>query len=169
MLYDSYTNAQNGEYFSKTVLNNNHLYFIVIDKDNNVFGHYHPGKISAAGECRYNYDKNIFMFSLYSNGRFGVKKFDTQVKNTFTQISSDKYFHYCCGYSIYEGFVKGYLYLSSYKVNKINCPYSHVKKSDIGQGFIGERKFSFIESDELVIKRVIVLRMKDYFSNLFSK
>ena len=49
------------------------LYFIVIDSDNNVFGHYHNSIIDKIGD---NYDPNIFMFTLYSNGRNEAKKYN---------------------------------------------------------------------------------------------
>ena len=50
--------------FAKCVVNHRHLYFIVIDSDNNVFGHYHNGLINDANVELY--DNKIFMFTLNS-------------------------------------------------------------------------------------------------------
>ena len=45
-------------------MNHNQLYFIIIDLNNNVFGHYYFGVIYQHG---YNYDSNKFIFTLNSN------------------------------------------------------------------------------------------------------
>ena len=54
------------------------LYFIVIDSNNNVFGHYHPGFVGHFNVEGYDgdHDDGIFLFTLNSNGRCGVKKYD---------------------------------------------------------------------------------------------
>ena len=74
VLYDSDKNDKTNEIFRNQIINHSHLYFIIIDSNNNVFGHYHNGIIDIVG--MYIFDQNIFMFSLNSNGRIGIKKFE---------------------------------------------------------------------------------------------
>ena len=62
VLYDSEKDGKSSEIFRNKVVNYSHLYFIVIDSNNNVFGHYHNGIINRIGHRIY--DKSIFMFSL---------------------------------------------------------------------------------------------------------
>ena len=82
-------------------MNHNQLYFIVIDSKNNVFGHYHPSVIDKIDS--YNYDSNIFIFTLNSNGRCGIKKFNNKNGKAFTRIyNDDDYYYYCYGYYIYQ-------------------------------------------------------------------
>ena len=63
------------KYLKKKIVNHSHLYFITIDSNNNVFVHYHNGIIG--GFETEIYDKSIFMFSLNSNGRCEIKKFES--------------------------------------------------------------------------------------------
>ena len=63
------------------------LYFIIVDSDNNVFGHYHPGIINDTD----NRCKSIFLFTLNSNGRNGVMKFDGKCDYNYTSIWCEKY------------------------------------------------------------------------------
>ena len=78
-LYDSDRDEKDYNEFNSEILYQTNLYFIVIDSENNVFGHYHPREIN---DC-INLDDNTFLFTLYSNERCGVKKFDVKGKLTF--------------------------------------------------------------------------------------
>ena len=100
VLYDSDIDGKDSSIFRNKILNHNQLYFIAIDSNDNVFGHYHPGVIDKIGDRIY--DNNIFIFTLNSNGRSGVKKFDSKT-DIYTQI--DCYELYNCGsksYNIYR-------------------------------------------------------------------
>lgn len=79
-------------------MNHNQLYFIIIDSNDNVFGHYHPSVIDKIDD--YIYDSNMFIFTLNNNGRSGIKKFDNQNGNkAYTCIYKDNNY-YCYGYRI---------------------------------------------------------------------
>ena len=41
ILYDSDVDGKSSEIFKNQIINHSHLYFIVIDSNDNVFGHYH--------------------------------------------------------------------------------------------------------------------------------
>ena len=96
VLYDSDIDGKDSSIFRNKIMNHNQLYFIIIDSNNNVFGHYHPGVIDKIG---YNYDSNIFIFTLNSNGRCGIKKFNNKDGNTFTWIYNSKNYYDCCDYN----------------------------------------------------------------------
>ena len=48
-------------------MNKNHLYFIVINSDGNMFRHYHDNNINSYCDYKYNYDDNIFIITLHNN------------------------------------------------------------------------------------------------------
>ena len=102
-------------------MNHNQLYFIIIDSNDNVFGHYHPGVIDKIG---YNdYDSNMFIFTLNNNGRCGIKKFDSKDGNAHTYIDNDNNYYFCYGYSIFQIDTN-----SSFIDNSIEYCYSGIKK-----------------------------------------
>ena len=74
ILYDSDVDGKSSEKFKNKIINHSHLYFIVIDSNDNVFGHYHNKIIDKTDSDIY--DSDIFMFTLNSNGRNGVEKFE---------------------------------------------------------------------------------------------
>ena len=82
-------------------MNHNHLYFIIIDSNDNVFGHYHSSVINKIGYINI-YDSNIFIFTLYNNGRCGIKKFNNKNGNDFTFICNSNNYYYCYGYDVYQ-------------------------------------------------------------------
>ena len=95
IIYDSERDGTDCSIFREKIMNQSKLYFIVIDSNDNVFGHYHPGVIDKIGNCS---DNDIFLFTLNSNGRSGVQKFNNKGKKTSTYIwNDDKY--YSCGSS----------------------------------------------------------------------
>ena len=65
-LYDSNIDGKDSSIFRKKIMNHNQLYFIVIDSNYNVFGHYHDKTIDKIGDNEY---AGIFAFTLNSNGR----------------------------------------------------------------------------------------------------
>ena len=80
-------------------MNHNQLYFIVIDSNDNVFGHYHPSVIDKT--YYKSYDSNIFIFTLNNNGRCGIKKFDNKGgNNAYTYIWNNNSYYGCYGYYI---------------------------------------------------------------------
>ena len=83
-------------------MNHNQLYFIIIDSKNNVFGHYHSSVIDKINN--WIYDSNIFIFTLNSNGRCEIKKFNNKNGNeAYTYIYKDNNYYYSCyGYAIYQ-------------------------------------------------------------------
>ena len=79
-------------------MNHNQLYFIVIDSNDNVFGHYHSSIIDKIDN--HNYDRNMFIFTLNNNGRSGTKKFNSKNgNNAYTRICNNNNY-YDCGYYI---------------------------------------------------------------------
>ena len=77
ILYDSEIDGKSSEIFRKKIINHSHLYFIIIDSNNNVFGHYHNSIINNIEDAIF--DSNIFMISLYSNGRNRIKKYEKEI------------------------------------------------------------------------------------------
>ena len=73
IIFDSNEDGKTNEIFKNKIINHSYLYFIIIDSDYNIFGHYHGGIINR---INYEiYDSNIFMILLNSNGRNGNKEF----------------------------------------------------------------------------------------------
>ena len=101
VLYDSDIDGKDSSIFRNKILNHNQLCFIAIDSNDNVFGHYHPGVIDKING--WIYDNNIFIFTLNSNGRSGVKKFNGKHGNTYTWIYNGNDYYGCSwGYDIYQ-------------------------------------------------------------------
>ena len=65
VLYDSDVDGKSSEIFKNKIINHSHLYFIVIDSDENVFGHYHNKTVNEIDSDIY--DSDIFLFTLNSN------------------------------------------------------------------------------------------------------
>ena len=90
-LDDSDVDGKSNEIFRNKIINHSHLYFIVIDSNENVFGHYHNTIIDKTGLDIY--DSDIFMFTLNSNGRNDVETFERK-RSVCTHIY-DNGFYYC--------------------------------------------------------------------------
>jgi hypothetical protein len=102
IIYDSFKDGKLGKIFRNKIMNHSHLYFIIIDSHDNVFGHFDSAVIDKIGEDPSNsiYDSNIFMISLNSNGRNGIKKYERRRRNLFTYIcngNDPEIQFYCCG------------------------------------------------------------------------
>ena len=144
VLYDSDIDGKDSSIFRNKILNHNQLYFIAIDSNDNVFGHYHPGVVDGIGSNIY--DNNIFIFTLNSDGRSGVKKFNRKNGDICTYICNSNNY-YGCGY----------------------CGYG-IRQIDTNESFIGNVIVDYFEgieettltgnSDEFTTKRVIVIEMK---------
>ena len=72
VLYDSDIDGKDSSIFRNKIMNHNQLYFIIIDSNDNVFGHYNEVKINKTGD--YTRDEQSFLFTLNNNGRCEIKK-----------------------------------------------------------------------------------------------
>ena len=125
-------------------MNHNQLYFIIIDSKNNVFGHYHSSVIDEIGNNIY--DSNIFIFTLNSNGRCEIKKFNNKnVNNAFTYIDNDNNY-YCNGYDIYQIDTN-----NSFINSDIENYYSGIEKTILTGNYY---------PNYFTTKRIIVIQMK---------
>ena len=103
LLYDSDSDAKESSVFRNKVLNHSHLYFIVIDTCDNVFGHYHDSLIDKYGDgktvenVKKNcvYDDEIFLFTLHNNTTHKKQKFER--KGKLSTLIYDNEFFYRCG------------------------------------------------------------------------
>ena len=122
-------------------------YFIVIDSDDNVFGHYQHGAVSA---FEGGYDDKMFLFTLNSNGRCDVKRFNSVSKFTFTFIQDSDFDYYTCGCE----------YECCYNISKIGVNSSTIENK-IVEVFEGVEMTIFTgKSDSFTTKRIIVIEMK---------
>ena len=146
VLYDSDIDGKDSSIFRNKILNHNQLCFIAIDSNDNVFGHYHPGVIDKINN--HIYDNNIFIFTLNSNGRSGIKKFNNKDGYTYTWICNNNNY-YGCGYGGY------YIY-------QIDTNHSYIDDR-IVKHFEGIKTTTLTgncKPDEFTTKRVIVIEMK---------
>ena len=143
VLYDSDIDGKDSSIFRNKIMNHNQLYFIAIDSNDNVFGHYHPGVIDKIGS---NNDNNIFIFTLNSNGRSGVKKFNRKGRNTYTYICNDNDYYGCYGYGISQIDTN-----DSYISNGIVKYYEGIETTTLTGNCY---------PDKFTTKRVIVIEMK---------
>ena len=152
ILYDSDRDGIEETTFGSKVLNQKQLYFIVIDSNNNVFGHYHPGIIDKvyAGYFENNNDDNLFLFTLYSNGRSGIKKFNRGIfKHTRTHIDSLRSY-YDCGFEY-----------PCFQIRKVGTNESEIFGYDIEHGFKGMKQTTFTgKAGKFTTQRLVVIQMK---------
>ena len=79
------------------LLNNEHLYFIVIDNKNNMFGNYFETIIYNSykhTKHNYNYYFRIFIFSLINKWNINIKKYENISNLISKQIYNDKLYYY---------------------------------------------------------------------------
>jgi len=125
-------------------MNHNQLYFIIIDSNDNVFGHYHSSFINKIGSNIY--DSNIFIFTLNSNGRCGIKKFNNKNgNNAYTCIYNGNNYYGCGGYYINQIDTN-----RSYIGNIEDC-YSGIEKTTLTGNYY---------PNYFTTKRIIVIQMK---------
>ena len=126
-------------------MNHNQLYFIIIDSNDNVFGHYHPSVIDKIDD--YIYDSNMFIFTLNNNGRSEIKKFDNKNGNASTYIWNDNNYYYCnWGYDIRQIDINRSFIDSSIE----NC-YSGIENTTLTGNYY---------PNKFTTKRLIVIQMK---------
>ena len=124
------------------------LYFIIVDSDNNVFGHYHPGIINDTD----NRCKSIFLFTLNSNGRNGVMKFDGKCDYNYTSIWCEKYrVVYDCNNINVDSFSANGGWIDERDI----CRYHEGIRYETLTGFINRGWYVYF-----TVKRLIVLEMQ---------
>ncbi len=112
------------------------------------FGHYHSVAIKIIGDI---YDSNIFMFTLYSNGRCKVKKYERKTE-VCTTIYNDEMYYRCGGGSCIR-FVVGDI-----------GNYGNEMK-DMSQLFEGLKTTDLIGRDDMnkeihfIVRRITVIEM----------
>ena len=145
VLYDSDIDGKDSSIFRNKIMNHNQLYFIIIDSNDNVFGHYHSGVIDIIDNC--NIDSNMFMFTLNSNRRCGIMKFNNKSgNNTYTYIFNVNDYYSCD---------------SRYCINQIDTNDSWIHYSI--KEFSGIEKTTLTGNyypDCFTTKRLIVIQMK---------
>ena len=152
VLYDSEVDGKSDEIFRDKIINHSHLYFIVIDSDENVFGHYLNEMVDETGLDII--DSDIFIFTLNSNGRSDIEKFNSK-KVVYTHLY-DNGFYYCGNI----GYDAGY-----YSVNDIGKANSRVHE-DISHFFYVDNPeiftgscYSFGYDNFYKPERVVVIEM----------
>lgn len=128
-------------------MNHNQLYFIIIDSNDNVFGHYHPSVIDKIDD--YIYDSNMFIFTLNNNGRSEIKKFNNKNgNNAYTRIWNNNSYYYICPYSYYIYQIDTN---DSFIYNYIEDYYSGIEKTTLTGNYL---------PNKFTTKRIIVIQMK---------
>ena len=157
VLYDSDKDGKDSSIFREKIINHEHLYFIVFDSNDNVFGHYHDGVIDRISKDEEDgdsfYDPHIFIFTLNSNGRCGVQKFDSNYATSFTCIQNDYGF-----YNIGNDKKGGCYYFSQIDTNE-----SCICEDNLNNSFKGITKNILVgesDCDEIIIRKIVVLEMK---------
>ena len=124
-------------------MNHNQLYFIIIDSNDNVFGHYHSSIINKISSNIY--DSNIFIFTLNNNGRSEIKKFDSKYGDAYTFIYNDNDYYGCGPYG--------------YDICQIDTNKSYID-SFIENCYSGIENTILTGNYSFTTKRIIVIQMK---------
>ena len=98
-MYESEIYSKETSTINSTVINNEYLYFIVIDNKNNIFRHYFETIIHNSywhTKHNYNYDSRMFIFSLINKRNINIKKYENISNIISTQIYNDKWYYYYC-------------------------------------------------------------------------
>lgn len=142
VLYNSEVDDNSPKAFLERVLYHNNLYFIVIDDKNNVFGHYHSANIVEVDSEMV--DPNIFMFTLFSNGRKKVERYLCKTdKKVYSKLKS--YYKMIVEETGYE--------VSSYEKKGIIY-------QDIGHRFKGAEQLAFTGFPTFTWSKIIVIEME---------
>ena len=152
VLYDSDVDGKSAEIFKKKIINHSHLYFVVIDSDENVFGHYLNVMVEETNLDIV--DTDIFLFTLNSNGRNDVEKFESK-KVVYTHIYDDG-FYYCGNIGYDTGY---YSVVDIGKANsRVHEDISHFFYIDNPEIFTGSC-YSFGYDNFYKPERVVVIEM----------
>ena len=154
MIYDSDIDGKDKEVFQNRIIGHEHVYFIVIDADFNVFGNYCDSKLVKSSE--WVHDPHHFLITLNTNGRCGMNKYPARkVENGECCVNVfNEHFLYQCG----SGFVGGYTFFSfgCYRciITDISSLFDGIRNTDLtGEDCTGEN-VSFTP------KRLVVIEMK---------
>ena len=154
VLYDSDVDGKSSEIFKNKIINHSHLYFIVIDSDYNIFGHYHNKKIDKIG-FDIN-DNDIFLFTLDSNGRNGVDKFKRK-KTVCTHIYDNGFYY--CGKIDYDAGYYSVVKIGE-AISRVHEDISHFFYVDDPEIFTGAC-YSFGYDNFYKVERLIVIEMNE--------
>ena len=152
VVYDSDIDGKEVEVFRSRVVNHQHLYFIVIDSDNNVFGHYHDSLLDKLTE--FNYDSNMFMFTLCRNGVTETNKYNNKAQDIWTFTYGGTYYYFCG---------RGALNKSSYGVGVVDNNVSSVKRANLIKTFDEIKKDTLTgrtKGNKFITRRLVVIEMK---------
>ena len=149
-IYESNIYGNSVKIFANRILHHKHLYFIVIDKDNNVFGYYSDREFDKVDDNRS--DDKTLMFTLNSNGRCGVSKFvKKNAISVFTSIHRKKEILCECTFKANEDcFCVGMMYSDCSAIKSIDKMFEGVNSNDL----IGS------DSEDFTAQRLIVVEMK---------
>ena len=153
VLYDSERDGKESSIFKNSVISHENLYFIEIDEENNIFGIYYPARIALGSYTI----QDIFLFTLYSNGRNGIKKYQHNTSPIAFSIFNGTGFFGCSRYDNTGKFVN---WLSVFEIDIKN---SLVKGSEIVNAYQeieGNTLTGNSFPNRFTNKRVIVLEMK---------
>lgn len=161
VLYDSESNEKTSVDFRSKVLHHSHMYFIVIDSEDNIFGNYIDTELKKTGQPIA--DKKAFMFTLSHKGKEQKNKYPIRLSksnNAFYLFTNKKF--YGCGYSFYGGARFAYCLLSfesnkkgEYENNHLYYPQNSFDKASL-KDIIGVET----EHTNFLPKRLIVIEMK---------
>ena len=154
ILYDSNVDGKSDDVFKDKIINHSHLYFIVEDSDDNIFGHYHNKTIDGIGYDIY--DNDIFLFTLDSNGRDNENKFERK-KTVCTHLYDNGF--YFCGNIGYDAGYYSVLTIGGAD-SRVHEDISHFFDVDDPTVFTGTC-YSFGYDNFYEPKRVIVIEMKN--------
>ena len=97
VLFDSVIDGKDLKTFRSRVENHKHLYFIVFDSNNNIFGHYQGFNINIVSEC--DPEELVFVFTLQVNKKNEAIKYNNKSKIAFpkyfvTEIYDDAFYFF---------------------------------------------------------------------------
>ena len=150
VLYDSDVDSKDIEIFHTMIMEHRHLYFIIIDSNYNIFGHY-----CSNGMERINYDiydDDHFFFTLYSNERIGLMKYEHSIKkdnDNCMRLSEDYYYE--CGQK-HNLRIHSFIPNAS-EMKNINEIYDNIHSNEIIRSDISLIQFTTM--------RLVVIQMKE--------
>ena len=149
VVYDSDIDGKDTMVFKNKLLNHSHLYFIAIDTEGNIFGHYHHGKI--VNISLENHDGSMFLFTLYINGRSEIKKFDSKYDTGYTTLGEC---FYACGFNKGIWDTRKVFTMSAFS----SC-YKCTNRENLLEQFEGVQGKIFDSYLNIKIKRIFVIEM----------
>ena len=158
VLYDSDVDSKEIKTFKERVMNQSHLYFIIVDSDNNVFGHYFPSSLTSDGFEGKIHDSKMFIISLNSFERCELSKYEGMDYHCdYMSISSDDIY--------YEFYINESVQCSIevHKIGSNDSVFSSMYIDTVAMSPLGLQT-EFIGSNDIdarfTTKRIIVIKMK---------